>query len=149
MLFQHTLIEKLITGQKTQTRRLYRSETLTADGVLMTAPNDHPTPRRKYAVGHDYAVCPARGKPGLIIDGKPLRILITDIRFDWVVNISDQDARAEGFENPLEFWRVWCGIYCKSEIAYFSENIETTRAYLKCIDPEPFKAWAITFQIAK
>jgi len=151
MLFQHTLIEKITSGQKTQTRRLFHDELLSDKGELLTlATNPNATKHRiKYAVGRDYSVCPGRGKPGLIIDDKPLRILVTAIRFEDVRNITDQDARAEGFENALEFWCVWTSIYLRSTIYRPSATTETTREFLKTLDDAPFKAWAITFRVAE
>ncbi len=72
MLFKSELIEAIVQGKKTQTRRpVKHSDALIewddADGVhqqLVTVSNNRQ--RIKIECGKDYAVCPGRGKPGVM-----------------------------------------------------------------------------------
>lgn len=83
MIFQHTY-ERVLSGEKTQTRRL--------------------RPPR-VAVGRSYAVQPGRGKKSVG------RIIVTDLWQQRLGDISDDDARAEGYWNREEFFDSWRRIH--------------------------------------
>jgi hypothetical protein len=127
MLFKPELIEKIVHGEKTQTRRPVK------DGeALRQIENPHggykpvgvyQNNRAKMLIGRDYAVQPVRGQAGILWSPevgvtitpdayalvqerigetltqgfKPLRICITDIWREDVRDISHNDAVAEGF----------------------------------------------------
>ena len=90
MIFQYTL-EAVLTGYKTQTRRLIgkhdsalRDENGTITAILVNG-------RAKWCVGKSYAVQARR--TGQTVG----RILLTGLREEVVKDISAEDARAEGF----------------------------------------------------
>lgn len=132
-------VDEIITGTKTQTRRIVRvGEELWPDYVN---PQGGYSPavvakRLKWQVGRDYAVSPGRGKSGVWIyrtgkavswltptrklsrldmdislsDGwKPLRIRLLEIRREPLQDITEVDARAEGY--PEDEDERKCG-YC-------------------------------------
>ena len=107
MIFQHTW-QKVLSGQKTQTRRLARDTdklwTLQIDDrdiekVLWRG--DRP----KWRTGRSYAVQPGRGQKAIA------RIILLDIRYELVGHISEEEARAEGFSGLEEFLEVWQKIH--------------------------------------
>lgn len=185
MQFKEEFIPKIISGEKTQTRRLVK------EGDAITAVHSKnkiyaigkilPPHRTKYQVGKDYVVQTKRGGKGLwycpkckkssylvnsfgswkkadsikkfcecsmkIISEnpytgtfKPLRIKITDIRQEKLLDISEADARAEGFKNKLEFAVYFCGLYKKNVVYedYGSFKAVNTFGW----NPE---VWALTF----
>ena len=131
MIFQHTF-EKVLDGSKTQTRRLVKSGDYAANkigiyipdvnahnkefGFLWDLNNPYRTSnygtcivseggRCKWQIGCDYAVQPARGKAAVA------RIRVTNIRQEDVRLISVEDAKAEGFKDPLQFLETWVSMH--------------------------------------
>jgi hypothetical protein len=82
MIFQHTY-QLVLAGQKTQTRRLIRSE------------------RPPCKVGGTIAVQPGRGKKALG------RVLVTGLRRERLGDLTYDDAQAEGYANREEFIQTW------------------------------------------
>jgi hypothetical protein len=102
--FSKDLIKKVLDGTKTMTRRPYkegdhvRDETCSAVYTIKG--------RLRWAVGQRRAVQPGRGKNAVGY------IEITRLRYDGDVrDISAADARAEGFETPLDFIAFWVSLY--------------------------------------
>lgn len=135
MIFAHTW-ERVLTGEKTQTRRLVKQQTVPShdgkegntDGEwLYTPPGGKPTvffskpckpgtgfwglpytpARAKWVVGRTYAVQPGRGKKQVG------RILLTEIRREDVREISFDDVRREGFVSKVQFFEVWMQMHDK------------------------------------
>ena len=139
MQFKKELVDKIILGEKTETRRPIKplERFVIRDGLrtVLTASG-----RIKLQFGRDYAITYGRGKPcrlwhpercdlldyegylDILSVGNPqsslagmgykkLRIVITDIHVEDVRYISFEDSVAEGFVNELGFWDVWCGFY--------------------------------------
>jgi hypothetical protein len=119
MIFQHTW-EKVVSGEKTQTRRLvkpvhyqYRDFEVGRDVILGVrradgsgwVANSDPF---VWMVGNTYAVQPGRNKKSIA------RIRITGIRREDVRKISEEDVRAEGFVNRLQFLHTWIGMHDKA-----------------------------------
>jgi hypothetical protein len=105
MLFKPELVEKILAGEKTQTRRAAnQGEALSRHkdgGVGVRRLNDH----YRWVAGHTYAVQPGRGKHGVA------RIEITAIRYcARASDISESDAHAEGFASADEFREVYARI---------------------------------------
>lgn len=91
MNFKPELVEKILVGQKTQTRR---------------AMSDNPrSPWYRggcaLKVNHAYALCPGRGKHQV---GK---IVVTEVRDVMLGEITDAEACAEGFQTAAEFAAYW------------------------------------------
>ncbi len=114
MIFQHT--HKWIfdvspaTGQpKTHTRRIIKSgqklvHRIDGNGTYMDIVISSSGKSLHYA-GQVVAVQPGRSMKG---DGK---IRILDIQQQDVRNITNNDARAEGFYHSLDFLITWCGMH--------------------------------------
>lgn len=156
MIFQFTW-EKVLSGEKTQTRRLSTHHSGSyADGAWFAVYNTL-TGYPVWQVGRDYAVCPGRGK------AQVARIEITQIREEDVRNVSWQDACAEGFSGAFEFLRVWTMMHDKTaarawdktdfsdgdESGYMGQG-EGWMSWLKGQRPAKFySAWALTFRLVE
>lgn len=101
MLFSPDLVEKILRGEKTQTRRRRHGENPTGqrDGWV-----DEPC---RYKAGRTYAVQPGRGKKAVA------RILIRSVTAQAMCDMSDDDVRAEGFRTRDEFVSKWLSMYGK------------------------------------
>lgn len=98
MNFQPELAAKVMSGEKTVTRR------------VLSDNRRSPWWREccSLEVGRDYAVCPGRGKPAI---GR-VRVLSARLTLLW--NIDDEDARREGFVDRDEFLNAWFDINGRS-----------------------------------
>lgn len=104
MIFQHTL-EPVLTGQKTQTRRLAKAgETAVydADHALVEV---RANGRVKYRVGGTYAVQPSRNMAAVA------RIRLLAIEQKRANDVSAAEARAEGYAHPDDFLAAWQAIH--------------------------------------
>lgn len=134
MNFTPDMLELVLSGKKTQTRRpvketeygncwrLDGEEDWEINEVL--ADMSDSTSRAKWVVGKDYAVCPGRGKKAVA------RMTITRIRKERAIDISEDDARAEGFDSREAFWDKLRSLY--------GPNTDLTAPY-----------WALTFELVK
>jgi hypothetical protein len=125
MIFTPENCDKILKGEKTQTRRLVKpGERLTnyPDGRKVAVVGALPDVSRhiKWVVDQTYAVQPGRGKAGLG------RFRLLDIRQEQVKEISESDAIAEGFGSAAEFFETF-------------ESINGKRA----LDKE---VWVLTFE---
>lgn len=137
MLFKPEMIDAILAGKKTQTRRVMKeSETYYCRGVSplkITEVAYHVATtigywQTKWRVGQSYAIQPGRGKGGIYArlamsgkhewqttqpDGnggaqwKPMRIRVTDIRRERLQDISEADAQAEGVNSIAEYRELW------------------------------------------
>jgi len=101
MIFAKTA-DKVLAGEKTQTRRPVKLgesfngiEVYSESGTL------------KWRVWNTYAVQPGRTAKSVG------RIQLTNIRIERIYQITNADARAEGFSGRDEFARVWKELYPK------------------------------------
>ena len=86
VIFRPELVDKILAGGKTVTRRrLPRRD----------------EPRMRYREGQTYALQPGRGKPHVG------HIVIRQVRFECLGNISVFEAQREGFLNVGEFLFYW------------------------------------------
>jgi hypothetical protein len=135
MQFAQNLIEKILAGEKTQTRRPVKpadrfdwlgqngkyypclvSEFRTGLHVYRIYRNH----RLLWQVGKTYAICPGRGKPQ-IARFRILHISMEDVRL-----ISDGDVRREGFKYHTDFWDVWQQFYSKKYLDAWVLSFELT-----------------------
>jgi len=108
MIFQYTW-EKVLAGQKTQTRRIVKPEHWEfCDGPELAIDTVFYGTRIKWQVGRTYAVQPGRGKPAVG------RIKITAIRKERVQDITEADAVAEGFAGLCGY-----GVYMEPRDHFF------------------------------
>lgn len=108
MLFIHTW-EKVLSGEKTQTRRIAKpGETLKA-GTLFNSRGI------KWDMGRVYSVQPGRGLKSVG------NIQVVRISYDEDVRlISEENARAEGFADKKEFLLVWSAMHDKAFFKSYS-----------------------------
>ena len=112
MLFKPELAQKIVAGQKTQTRRLVHPDDFSDETLVRRwKPNrSNPTTTMiRWGVGRTYAICPGRGKPQIG------RILILNIRSEYINSITEADARREGFASRQEFLDTFKSINPKSK----------------------------------
>ena len=138
MQFKPELAEKILTGEKWQTRRLVKpSDKL--GSTLEIGDTVYRNGRLHWRVGDTYAVQPGRGKPAIA------RIKILRIRREDVRDISFEDAIAEGFSNALNFLRVWCSFYAPKGIDFIKMPVNEGVDYINdCPDPL-YDAWVFDF----
>ena len=125
MIFTPNHIEKILSGTKTQTRRINKTNEFfgpdgDTEGVYIY--DEHGNSRLKWEIGRTYAVTPGRGKYApwwqqtengretqqIGVGGwehkdelenagyRQMRIRITNIRPEWLQDITNADAMAEG-----------------------------------------------------
>lgn len=172
--FRPTLAEKVRKGEKTQTRRLIKpyerlvkieGGTLPIIRIEIEKPN-MPT-RIKWETGRRYANQPGRGKLAI----SHFRVL--DIWFEDVRGISEDDAKAEGFESRLEFLGTWMeinskncyrltdgeldqyeqtpatrwGVYGGRGVGWLRKGDDEALAYLTTLSKSLFNSWALKFEV--
>lgn len=84
MIFRPEIVEKILAGEKTETRRVVKE--------------GKPCP---YKVGRDYAVQRGRTKPGVA------RIRVLEVRREHLGQMTHYEALREGFSGTGEFFRYW------------------------------------------
>ena len=159
MIFQHTW-EKVVSGAKTQTRRIVKWDEYKAPYGL-AVPKDTIksvcVPRSRngvelpshvvYEVGKQYAVMPARGVRGL---RKVANIEITRIRREDVREITESDAIAEGFYGDVDFWYTWVEMHDKAyyETFKYAADVDYLNEYGFFDRPDKYyDAWALDFRV--
>jgi hypothetical protein len=127
MIFSEKSIEGLLSGSKTQTRRLVKEKDF-IEAIDITK-KVKLSGRIKWQVGRDYAVQTGRGKKGLMINyvsgfvkefedvrgsemdtSKPLRVVVTGIRKEKLLDISLEDAKREGYDSVDSFGKAFCDL---------------------------------------
>jgi len=139
MQFTQESIDKILAGEKDQTRRpvkpgdtAYFDDDTNSYVVFRNG-------RLKWKVGKIYAVCPGRGKHQVA------RIRILDVSREDVRRISAEDAMAEGFETRSDFFIVWCSFYDPQGIWTWEDRA----AYIP-LESRPshlYDAWALVFEL--
>jgi len=165
MIFQHT-IDKVLSGEKTQTRRIVKpTEHMFAghEGTVWSVLNPKtlgdPQLRAVYETNKEYAVQPGRGKAAVG------RILITNIRHQEDVRyISEEDVKAEGFGSVYGYLLTWTQMHDKE--AWRMNQVDMSDgdaangvyephsgnwiSYLRGQRPSGFyRAWVLEFQLVK
>ena len=191
MIFGEKSIEGILSGKKTMTRRLVKE----GEELMSTKRNIlgsvlpyselynrtwyfdcvQKNGRVKWQVGNDYAVCPGRGKRGLLycpkcysisayskevwcaikknhkeeIKMKPLRVVIKSIRKEKLLDISEADAKKEGYKNCVEFVEAFAYINRKSlptEIKKLNGMLVPSLKKLEMWNPF---VWVLEFEVLK
>jgi hypothetical protein len=167
-VFQHTW-EKVLSGEKTQTRRLWKQYEIllrdywTVEGGqdrVIQASDPNISTRTIWQVGKDYAIQPGRGKKSVG------RFVVTALRdHEDVRNISDIDVRAEGFDSKWAFLQTWTAMrdpsahWCfdAQRVDYWINTgkrrelvgWETVQEIIAGRPVEHYKAWPITFKLCE
>lgn len=90
MIFKPELVEKILVGEKTETRR-----------------KANPDGSQRYRPGRTYAVQPGRTEKGVA------RIRVLSAEREALEEITEEGARREGFEDLAAFFDYWRGLYGK------------------------------------
>jgi hypothetical protein len=122
MIFQQTH-GLVLSGRKTQTRRVYNQDTDHMGGKIVGAGANvkflhelYSKGRLKWGAWCEYAVQPGRGKPAVG------RIRITGMSIERLQNITEADARAEGVASIEEFQALWETIHGKKPGERWADN---------------------------
>jgi hypothetical protein len=169
MLFKPEMIDAIVAGRKTQTRRLVLSShrvsgyrySLQGEQILSVSDN-----KLKWELGRTYAVQSGRGKPGVWVNARikgicyakpdwteelgnwePLRIRITAIRREHVQDISNADAEREGY--PVSTRGVIEGLVADMPRTWYQQlwgriNRRNKRRWQD--NPE---VWVLEFEVAR
>lgn len=146
MNFKPELLAKVLTRQKTQTRRPMKpGQHLIVDYTEGDCVVDGKG-RKVYQIAKDYAVCPGRGKH------QQGRVVLTWINCEDVRTISIESVHAEGFQDHWEFFEVWCGFYDKAvlkaqEKARVANEPFDLQSFLDTRPDHLYQAWALTFAL--
>lgn len=97
MIFKPELIEKILAGEKTVTRRPVKLEDDGYGGAIFLP--------CRYVPGRTYAFQPGRGQKGVG------RIRVLCVGRIPLIRIDANDARREGFRTAGEFRRYWTALY--------------------------------------
>lgn len=141
-------IDKVLSGEKTQTRRIVKAScheyqagwdviraTVDVKGLIHT---------KLWTVGKTYAVQRGRGVKA------EARIRITDIRREDVRSISEADVKAEGFISYEHFIQTWCYMH---DAAACREADKLKGIHIcdvaRTRPAERYQAWALTFELVK
>lgn len=146
LIFKQT--DKILNGEKTQTRRVIKSGEFAANAIGLWIPNsvlnEHneryrdlwdrtnphrtsdygtrimtPSSRTKWQIGCQYAIVPKRGGAGI---GRYIRI--TNIRYEHLHDITEQDACAEGVASVAEYRELWQAINGNKKGCRWGDNPE-------------------------
>jgi hypothetical protein len=111
MQFTKDLVEAILAGRKTHTRRPAKGGEALVMSSSFCVYKDYfsDTARLKWEVGRTYAVQPGRGKRAVA------RFLLKNLRQEVVSHITEEDAIAEGFDNREEFFAKWRELYDGTE----------------------------------
>ena len=174
MIFQKDSVEKILNKTKVQTRRLVKEgdiETI-LDNEIVTVAHRRALGkwRMKWQVGRDYCVSFGRGKPGVLVCTcgacnnwiqpplprrfawgcpitylKPLRIKITSIRKERLLDISEEDAKKEGFDSVLNFLNIFL------QINYGKIPREVLQSIGERVIAEEWnpEVWVLSFEVKK
>ena len=140
MIFEHTL-EKVLSGEKTQTSRLIKSDTeVVLDGIVIVAVMQNN--RYQYRVGATYRVQPARGQGGI------QRIRIVQIQNRDVRYFDESDIAREGFSSYDEFIKAWATMHDIALVKGF-DLTGITPDYLYQRPHDRYQAWVLVFELVR
>lgn len=150
MIFQFT-IDKVLSGEKTQTRRLVKpgQEFFPADmgddaAVMHKGFSAY---RLVYEVGKTYAIQPGRGKAAVA------RLRITGIRRVDARDIDPRDAQAEGFVSATHFMLLWTKMHDPEHYKRYPTTGQQSLAWDNGVlwgrPAERYQAFAITFEVVR
>jgi hypothetical protein len=144
MQFKPELVAKILAGKKTMTSRPKKSGDLAYPdssyqqiGCVRDGKG-----RLRWRVGDTYAIQPGRGEKG-IARFRLLHIASVDVR-DFV----QLEAVAEGFQDRVEFWQIWCRFYDPLWKG-LDENSIDLFMWLRDRPHHLYDAWALTFELVE
>jgi hypothetical protein len=143
MQFKPELIEKILVGEKTQTRRPVKDGDWAVHSLPpLTITQVRNSKRCKWRVGRTYAICPGRGKPQVA------RLELQFIRREDVRFITLEDAVEEGFFSQRGFWQTWCRFYDPLPDKAMYDNIDLF-LWLRDRPNDLYDAWVLEFELVQ
>ena len=126
MNFKQQLVDKVLAGEKTVTRRPVKYAEVVnvfADGSNQITRSQNPC---RYEVGKTYAVQPVIEEgPGKGRGGKEVaRIRILSVSRETLLALNTRDARREGFYGAPEFATYWTKLYGSFDPNQLVDRIE-------------------------
>lgn len=123
--------ELVLSGRKTQTRRLWKpvqyapSGSTNDEGVfeLFAVYGVHGAPPL-FEIGKLLPVIPKRTYPAIRVDGEIQRVRVCRLRQERLQDISEADAIAEGVNSVEEYRELWESINGKTKGARWTDNPE-------------------------
>lgn len=100
MIFRQEMVDKILAGEKTVTRRPVRLGY--THGAVQPKRIELPC---RYKIGKTYAIQPGRGQKAVG------RLRVVRRNREMLGTIDDTEARLEGFEDRYDFVRYWEGLY--------------------------------------
>lgn len=175
MIFSWESALKIVKGEKTQTRRVYKDGHILymGDGDLTSFVMNVDTRQVIYKVGQEVVVQEKRGGFGLWHNAaenhvviyennkeamfnmgyRPLKIRFTGIKSSEVLDIPQDDIEREGFKNFKQFARVWAEMHDKQVLKRVEfgdyEIPELRQAIRACCKGIKWTAWALDFEVVK
>jgi hypothetical protein len=101
VIFKPGLIEKILSGKKTQTRQPVKPNHILVCRFDPSRTTTKVMHAMRYVPGRDYAIKPGRTSAGVA------RVLIQDLRLEQLGDITPAAAVAEGFKRTDEFFAYW------------------------------------------
>jgi hypothetical protein len=152
MIFSEKSVEGLLSGRKTQTRRLVKEHDFQRkdDGSVCNEFREGnfeivnkeliPLFKRKWSIGKDYAVQLGRGRKGL-----SFRVKIVGIRKEKLLDICERDLRLEGYDNVNTFLKEF---YVINQGSIKKENMPAGKGFYQYYDWNPF-VWVLDLEVMK
>lgn len=132
MIFQET-IDSAVARLKTKTRRLWQPDYVlekTEDGGTAVISDILARRRTVWQTGRTYAAQPGRGQKAVG------RILVTDIKRERLQDMTEDDAKAEGFDSLAEFKDAWNKIHLRDKGCRWLDNPEVAVITFRLVSEE-------------
>lgn len=114
--------DKVLSGEKTQTRRLWKSNyAMSFDGAILAIYNTL-TSRPLFELGQRLPVIPKRAQPAIRVGNEMARVTVLELRQERLQDINEADAVAEGVGSVEEYRALWESINGKTKGARWDDN---------------------------
>ena len=109
MQFSPDMIDAILEGRKTRTTRPMTRYSIPLPPDYVHASEEYSWAECRYKIGHDYAVCPGRGK----LQVARIRVLSVEPwgSVDHIDSADPDHARKEGFDSRKGFLDKWRLLY--------------------------------------
>lgn len=142
--------ELVLSGRKTQTRRLWKPVQYTPSGStnshgvfeLFAVYGVQGAPPL-FEIGKLLPIIPKRTHPAIRVNGEIQRVEIVALRQEHLQDISEADAKAEGVGSAEEYRTLWESINGKTKGARWADNPEVLVIEFRMAQqqPAPMQAW--------
>lgn len=110
--------QQVLNGEKTQTRRIEQAGDRLVVGNVLSGKG-----RVRFAFGQSLPIIPKRGQKAIRDEeGNIQRVVISSIRREYLQDIDEADAKAEGVNSVEEYRALWQSINGKTKGARWEDN---------------------------